>query len=63
MLLSLYLTIDPCDGNPCHNGGECMFDDMAPFTCRCPEGWGGYLCDEPGMISWAKFRHYMALTP
>lgn len=27
----------------CHNGGSCL----APDTCSCPDGWGGYDCDTP----------------
>jgi hypothetical protein len=27
----------------CHNGGSCI----APDTCTCADGWGGYDCDTP----------------
>lgn len=36
--------LDECLANPCANGGECI-NSIASFTCKCPPGWTGPLCD------------------
>ncbi len=37
-------TIDPCDSNPCLNGGTCAsFTDR--YECNCPEDWSGTNCE------------------
>ena len=48
-LVSLSLA-DPCNPNPCQNGGTCAngcFGHSCPLTpsvCICPTGWSGTLC-------------------
>ncbi|XP_016158886.1 PREDICTED: agrin [Ficedula albicollis] len=36
----------PCQSQPCLHGGTCE-DDGRDFTCSCPAGTGGALCDKP----------------
>ena len=35
---------DDCADAPCANGGECL-DGVASFTCECPAGYEGDLCE------------------
>ncbi|MCU0661499.1 MAG: calcium-binding EGF-like domain-containing protein [Myxococcota bacterium] len=35
---------DPCEQNPCLNGGACKTDGT-DFYCDCPSGFGGGLCE------------------
>jgi len=41
---------DPCDTNPCQNGGKCQSDmsdssvNPAPFECTCPNEYFGEFC-------------------
>uniref|UniRef100_A0A674DNC9 Agrin n=1 Tax=Salmo trutta TaxID=8032 RepID=A0A674DNC9_SALTR len=35
----------PCDSHPCRHGGTCE-DDGADFTCICPAGRGGVVCEK-----------------
>ncbi|XP_056386127.1 von Willebrand factor A domain-containing protein 2 [Hyla sarda] len=32
---------DPCDSQPCKNGGTCVPDDMDKYRCLCPAGFAG----------------------
>lgn len=34
-----------CDPNPCLNGGLCTDDGRGSFSCRCPVGTSGELCE------------------
>ncbi|NWV29599.1 AGRIN protein, partial [Origma solitaria] len=36
----------PCDSQPCLHGGTCE-DDGRDFTCSCPAGKGGAVCEKP----------------
>ena len=41
--------IDPCDINPCKNGGSCVADVVNRATsCKCPPQFEGKLCEKPG---------------
>ncbi len=33
-----------CDSDPCQNGGTCI-DDLNFFTCECPNGVTGPVCE------------------
>lgn len=57
MLFFLYLTeivsvqsasiIDPCTGNECHKGSECVTSPFGTgYTCRCQTGWQGRYCEK-----------------
>ena len=35
---------DPCDNNPCVNGGTCS-SNGGQFTCACPSEYKGHLCN------------------
>lgn len=43
-LLFSFLDLDECDSSPCMNGGICV-DGPNQFTCICPQGWSGVLCE------------------
>ncbi|KAM9837064.1 von Willebrand factor A domain-containing protein 2 [Aulostomus maculatus] len=32
---------DPCDSQPCLNGGTCVSEGPEGYTCACPPGYGG----------------------
>lgn len=36
--------VDECNSNPCLNGATCT-DNVASFTCTCPIGFTGKLCE------------------
>ncbi|XP_035881028.1 agrin isoform X1 [Phyllostomus discolor] len=39
----------PCDSQPCLHGGTCQDRDLGgTFTCSCPAGRGGAICEEAG---------------
>ncbi|KAK7884829.1 hypothetical protein WMY93_027952 [Mugilogobius chulae] len=35
----------PCDSHPCQHGGTCE-DEGTDFTCKCPAGRGGAVCEK-----------------
>ncbi|KAJ8265022.1 hypothetical protein COCON_G00141210 [Conger conger] len=35
----------PCDSHPCRHGGTCE-EDAGDFTCTCPAGRGGVVCEK-----------------
>ncbi|CAH8837815.1 unnamed protein product [Trichobilharzia szidati] len=39
---------NPCQSNPCQNGGECQLSGHynKSFTCQCTEQWTGHRCTE-----------------
>ena len=36
--------INECDSMPCQNGATCT-DGIASYTCSCPAGYTGILCE------------------
>ncbi|GFR86994.1 neurogenic locus notch homolog protein 1 [Elysia marginata] len=38
------LAQDPCQGNPCTNGGKCVTIAPTVFSCSCPVGFTGTYC-------------------
>ncbi|KAJ8041019.1 Hyalin [Holothuria leucospilota] len=38
--------VDPCENNPCLNGGSCFATDGTEFTCFCNQGYTGPTCTE-----------------
>ncbi|XP_065529021.1 von Willebrand factor A domain-containing protein 2 [Lathamus discolor] len=32
---------DPCDSQPCQNGGTCVLEGLDKYHCLCPVGYGG----------------------
>ncbi|XP_075392762.1 delta-like protein 3 [Tenrec ecaudatus] len=39
---------NPCDGNPCANGGSCS-ETQGSFECACPRGFYGLRCEVSGV--------------
>lgn len=37
---------NPCDSNPCKNGGTCT-NNGETFTCKCTKNWYGDTCEKP----------------
>lgn len=42
--LCVCVDIDECSSYPCQNGGTCT-DGVNSFTCHCPPGFTGTLCE------------------
>jgi len=40
---------DPCQNNPCNNGGTCLVVGDT-FQCNCPPGFRGPRCDGKSMV-------------
>jgi hypothetical protein len=36
---------NPCDSQPCLNGGQCVQTDYTTHECRCPAGFDGKTCE------------------
>ena len=49
--MMLWNILDPCDPNPCLNGGTCMADDDNNAVCRCPPEFEGDRCEIPGKLN------------
>ena len=41
--MCIFVDIDPCDPNPCNNGGACMSNN-GQAMCDCPPGRTGSTC-------------------
>ena len=41
----IWLLPEPCDSDPCLNGGTCMDLSDTEFTCFCPPGFFGEICE------------------
>ena len=37
--------MNPCEPNPCQNGGVCIRNSKIEFICKCKHGYHGDLCD------------------
>ncbi|KAL7375079.1 hypothetical protein ABVT39_011619 [Epinephelus coioides] len=50
---------DPCQVNPCQNGGVCTLIPHRPsFECSCPESFTGTLCEQKKCYETVHLRHY-----
>ena len=43
-MFDLIIDVDNCSPNHCQNSGECK-DGIDSFTCSCPDGFIGDLCE------------------
>ena len=44
-VISFTTSMNPCEQNPCKNGGACFFDfENTILTCECDEPFGGECC-------------------
>lgn len=37
--------VDPCESEPCQNGGTCVNNEDGTYKCECLTGWIGKNCD------------------
>ena len=48
LLLCFFFSIldapDPCESQPCNNGGVCIKQGYHSFECTCAKGFGGDVC-------------------
>jgi hypothetical protein len=61
-----FYSVNPCEVNPCLNGGECL-SDLSEFTtsCTCPDGYEGDTCQNRGNMQYMQncfsFKFYLNL--
>ncbi|XP_072232860.1 hepatocyte growth factor activator [Leuresthes tenuis] len=48
---------DPCQANPCQNGGVCT-PSPGMFECSCPESFTGRLCEQKKCYETIHLRYY-----
>ena len=48
-LIYIFSDIDECTSGPCQNGGSCV-DGLNSFTCNCPSGFTGVLCESKSLL-------------
>ena len=46
-LLIMGTVLMGCEENPCENGGTCT-RHVNDYTCTCPSGYSGHLCEGKG---------------
>ena len=49
--------IDDCASGPCHNGATCH-DGVDSFTCTCPVGFVGDVCNYGKISTLSPFFYY-----
>ena len=49
---------DPCQRQPCRNGGSCLVDSRSPrrYRCRCRPNYSGTNCESKLRFSWQISR-------
>ena len=47
----MYLDIDECDDNPCHDNATCA-DSEGSYACECNEGYSGNGWNCAGILLW-----------
>ncbi|XP_039865718.1 hepatocyte growth factor activator isoform X4 [Simochromis diagramma] len=51
--------IDPCQANPCQNGGVCTaIPHRRTFECSCPESFSGRICEQKKCYETVHLRYY-----
>ncbi len=38
--------LNPCQGNKCKHGSQCIPQTPSDYTCKCPPMWAGKFCDQ-----------------
>ena len=56
---SIFLDIDECFSNPCHNNASCT-DTEGSFDCQCNTGYSGngLNCSSKYVFSWHKWKMF-----
>lgn len=57
-LISSSSSLDPCDSQPCLNGGTCVSEGAEGYHCVCPPGYGG----DPHCGQYALLLHVKAMS-
>ncbi|KAM7377339.1 hypothetical protein PAMA_013907 [Pampus argenteus] len=53
------VTVDPCEVNPCQNGGVCaLIPHRRSFDCSCPDSFSGRLCEQKKCYETLHLRYY-----
>ncbi|XP_035699745.1 IgGFc-binding protein-like isoform X2 [Branchiostoma floridae] len=52
---------DPCENQPCRNGGQCVDDNNGGYRCQCAGRWTGTNCDEGSTCTASGDPHYCTL--
>ena len=60
MRIYLLFLDDPCEPDPCSNGGTCIQHDDGTHDCICTDGWTGQNCDMSK--EWANTFKFNSLT-
>ncbi|CAH1772706.1 unnamed protein product, partial [Owenia fusiformis] len=51
MVTMIPCPVDPCEPNPCQNGGSCVSYDDATFKCYCLSPFGGKQCQTKKLVA------------
>ncbi|XP_066298234.1 zonadhesin-like [Branchiostoma lanceolatum] len=58
-ILFCKLTVfDPCESQPCQNGGQCVDNNNGGYRCHCVGKWTGTNCDEGSTCTASGDPHY-----
>ena len=59
----LFVTVPPCDSNPCLNGGACNNTaNNDGFVCDCLPGFDGVQCQSVGKLSVHVYPHIIMFS-
>ena len=52
--------MNPCEPDPCQNGGRCGRLTGAKFFCDCPDTHQGEICEDEGIVFESPGMSYRA---